>query len=833
MSDTILAGKFTVNYFEENRQKSLRFSGTFSDKDDTQIQIDIYDATEDLMNQGHTGNKPVIFKAVTPGEFQIGKIEAGDNDPWFIDQRSVEHIIGDNANFTGCALKSVGWTRVTTSNTGIVIVPMSASTLDDTDIGKTVTETAGSATGTLLDWFDDGTLFYAWVRPSSFAAGDDWDFGSGALTVTAGNSGTISAVSHTGEMVWTNIFTSGALVSKTHIYAIQNGIKMERYNDTGAAIAEDWWTDGSFDRAFPIKDWQTAAFPTIDEGYITVHANQYTTNHFPLIVRANTTSGGNISAGLTSGNDITNNTGYASVTTTAVGVDDFTVGDEIIVAATDTRAIITQIDGSSPTYTFHYYLIGDPLVDFTTGIQTIAGVSPSTGSATKDGIAVALQGPALTTWFDGNAIPTLTYANAQVDIDDDAVDEEYAATLDLLSCLLAEMTEWTKYIARRGSTFQMDGVDGEQWVGFSLAIFYATITGTVGEGSVVTGATSGATGTVVSNPGGTSNVAILRDVRGTFVDAEDIYLTDTVHEFASAGLTVAVIVPQASNSIGTLAGTTFFFQRGYVPVNYVAAEENLFSVIDNNGVTKVRPTTVTLNMVNLLQYDWALWYRLLSAGGDLDKVEYGASGGEAISATAITVTGAITADTVGKSTGGRIVLYDFSTDIEYTIRYASWVTSTFTLMGATQAAIVSLDSTADENHLTESGHFASGFEVGDLVYNVTTGGISYISDVVSANEIAVSPALAGLAATDNIQFNVIPVAVLSADFVYVPFMVRFRETGGTEGASMVYVAPVESLAKLRNTSTAAIKNQGIAAAITISGDAEANLARIPDTVYGA
>ena len=110
------------------------------------------------------------------------------------------------------------------------------------------------------------------------------------------------------------------------------------------------------------------------------------------------------------------------------------------------------------------------------------GVSPYTGQSDKTNAAPALQGPALTTWYDGNVIPTVVYANAQVDVDDDSVDEEYAIAVDVQQASLAQLAEFFKHIAMRGSVTQIDGIDGEQWIGLDYAIFYASISGTVPDG---------------------------------------------------------------------------------------------------------------------------------------------------------------------------------------------------------------------------------------------------------------------------------------------------------------------------------------------------------------
>jgi hypothetical protein len=830
MSDTILATDLTVFYLDESRRKQIRWTGGAL-KTDVQKMIDVYGATEDLFTVPTQQNDGLIFSAETPGEYTIGTIDAGELEPWFIDLETMEHIIGDFANFTGCALKTSGWKRTLpgdgTDNIGIVVVPVAtAGAIVKGDIGELISHADGDS-GTLLDVvITGGALDYLFIRPDTNLLADDWNSASGTIT-EAGTSHTATqdSAAVTGEMIWGNVFSQGALVSDTHIYVLQDGVKITA-ND---ATAEDWWPDGHIDRAIPITDYTTTDFPLIDLGFLTVKANKYSSKYTNAVIRMNSTSGGNVSAGLSSGTDATNTTGYSSITV-AGGTGNFSVGDEITGDVSNARAIITQIDNPGATATYHYYLVGDPLIDFN-GSEAITN-EDDTGAATSSG-AVTPQGPSLTTWFDGSALPTYAFANTQVDIDDNGTPEEYGITIDLLSCSLAQMHEYNKYTHRRGSTLDQDGIEGEQWIGIDYAINYATITGVVGEGSLVTGQTSGATGIVVSNPAGAANTALLRNSRGTFVDGEDISLTPASHEFDAAGLTVEVIVPVAEASFGTLAGTSFFFSRGVVPVNYKVAEENLFSVIDATGVTNARPTSITMEIFNLLQFDYASVFRLQGASLPIEKDEYSATGGETTAGTTLTVDGTVAADVPGKTLGGHLVLQDVSdSNQEYVLRYASYVAATGVVTLAS-TAIVSADA-ATETTIQETGAFATSL-VGDLVFNNGNGhdGVSYISQVVDDDNVVIDPPIASQVATDKIDLNSIPIALVdTADNVYFFLTFEFKEADGTASASMQYVADIFSRVVVRNTGAAAIKIKGYTADVTIgTGGGVASATRIENTVY--
>jgi len=831
MSDTILTGDFTVYYLDENRRKQIRWTGTTA-KSDVEKMIDVYDASEDLMTQPTQQNKGLIFSAETPGEYTIGKIDAGDPEPWFIDLKTMEHIVGDYAAFTGCALKTSGWKRVQDSNVGVIVMPVtSGHDIDSADIGDTITDTTNSDTGTLLDVvITGGANDYLFIRPTSFAAANNWDSTGGTIDMTGNaHTATSSGASITGEMVWGNVYSQGALVNDTHVFLFQDGSRVTSSDETD----QDFWVDGHIDRNLPITDFTTDNFPVIDDGYLLVKANQYGSKHTYANIRMNSISGGNVSAGLSSGADINNTTGYKSVTFDGTNyVAGWTVGDEMTGDTSNARGIITQIDSAGASQTVHYFLVGDPLTDFDSGGENVSN-DDDTGTGATTVAAPAAQGPDLTTWFDGNTKPTYAFTAAQADIDDDGTaDEEYAVAITMGASSLAQMHEYNKFTAMRSSILDYDGLDGQEWIGLDYAINYASITGTVAEGAVVTGATSGAIGTVVSNPGGTTNTALLRNTRGTFIDGERIYENDGTDEFDAASLTVEVIVPVAESSFGTLAGTTFFGSRGVLLIGYKGTEENNFSLIDAKGTPRARPTSITMEVLNAKQYDWVSCWRLTGSGGVIDKDEYSATGGEIIGDITVTVDSTINKDVPGKDAGGSIVIQDVTDDKEYVVRYDSFVGSTgvVTLANIDIAAATGGSTTT----VSETGAFVNA-KVGDLVYNHDLTEVTYVSQVNSDDLITVYPAFSGDPTGDHIELNCSPIAIDTADKVYFAVIFEFQEADGSSEASMQYnAADIFTRVVVRNTSAAATKIKGFTSDVTIgTGGGNASVTRIENTVYGS
>lgn len=829
MSDTILGGKLTVYYLDDSRRKQLRWTGTVA-KDDVQKMIDVYDATEDLMTIPTQQDDGLIFSAETPGEYTIGLIDAGENEPWFVDLKTMEHIIGDFANFTGCALKTSGWTRDLpgdgTGAIGIVVVPVTNIDIAVSDIGDTLSHADGDS-GVLLDVvLTGGATDYLFIRPDTNALADDFNTGSGLITMdTSANTATQSAVAHTGEMIWGNPFTSGAILSDTHIYMYQDGEIVTISDDTD----NDWWVDGHIDRAVPITDFTVDAFPVIDNGYLTVKANQYGSKFTYSIIRMNTTTGGNVAAGLSSGDQITNTTGYRSITLSGAS-GNWTVGDEIVGVTSGARAILTQIDSPGATPTLHYYLIGDPITDFSSA-ETVNNDDDS-GTGTENGTGPVAKGPSLASWFDGSLLPTMAFASNQIDIDDDATAEEWGITIDLNQASLAQMHEYNKFAHMRGSVLDQDGLDGQEWIGLDYAFNYSAFTATIAEGDLATGQTSGATAIVVSFPGGTNDWMLLRNSRGTFTADEIINFTSGGNMSAAQVLAVEVIVPVAESSFGTLAGTTYFGSRGVVLIDYKTGEANNFSLIDASGTPRARPTSISMTILNLLQYDYASCFRLDVEGGVVEKDEYSATGGEVIGDPTITVDGAIAADVPGKTLGGTLAIRDESdNNKEYVVRFSSYVAATGVVTLAN--SVWTAEAGTDENTINDVGAFANT-KVGDLVYNNDLTAVAYVVAVTNDDSIEIYPPLTGQDLGDTGEINCAPIAIDTLDDVYFMIIFEFKEADGSAGASMQYIADIYGQVRVRNISTAAVKIKGFTAAVTIgTGGGTSSATRIENTVYGS
>lgn len=816
MADTILGGNFTVAYLDESRQKRISWSG--ANDNDTNTLNEVYSALMDLFDEPTQSDDGIPMSAQTPTEYTIGLIDAGDsNDPWYITYDAMEHI-------TGGALRTASWTRATGSNTGIVVVPVTSNTLvDPTDIGATMTN--ASDTGTLLEIIDNGTNVWLVIRPTDNTATHDWDTGSGTISSSgSANTATQSAAALSGEQIWANFFSLGTIEGDTHIFAYAGAAATDgdRARVTSVnSTTEDWWGDGQVDVVIPIRDWTTDTNPIIDAGFVTWKAHKYSTEYSFFEASASTTSGGRNPVPLSTKNDLNNNTGFRTVTL-GTSANNWNAGDEVLGATSGARAIITSTSGANPTITLDYYLLaqqpsttdhfGGALTDFN-GSEAINN-QDDTGTSASSG-ATAAAGPSVASWFTNTTLPTITFGNYQADIDNDSANEQYGVLINCQSNPLTEVYEWLKYITRYGATGtgDTDGIAGELYKGGEVYLYYGTktVTGTISEGSDVTQETSGATGVVVSHDL-TSNIILLRDIRGTFAtgSATDHTLTDndtggTVEFETGDGAVAETFAPNPVSPFGTFAGGTFFGARGVAITGWVAADENSFQLTPIEGGTKARPQAFQITVTNLVgtaatdaTADLVAVYELTSAAGPINKTQYSSNGAAAAGGTTQTVDTSITADTPAT---GKIVIRDNSdNNANYYIRYASFSGTAFTLDNTSSGTCNDTGSTTTATNLNDSTATfqTDGVQRGDIVYSSTNAASAYVETVNSETVLTLGgTGISGLSTGDAYAINVMPIDDDTLDDVYVVPLHTYP-TGSTASVSIQYVDTYYYRAVVRN-----------------------------------
>ena len=288
-----------------------------------------------------------------------------------------------------------------------------------------------------------------------------------------------------------------------------------------------------------------------------------------------------------------------------------------------------------------------------------------------------------------------------------------------------------------------------------------------------------------------------------------------------------------------MAGVNFFGSRGVVLTDYKSGEENLFSLIDVTGAPTARPTSISMSILNLLEFDYASCFRLTASGGIVEKDEYSATGGEAIADNTLTVDGTIAADVPGKTLGGTVVIQDVSDNgQEYVLRYSSYAAATGVVTLANKTSTMNGASTTTTIVHDTGATFTTEAKVGDLLYNTQGGGAgrgyAYVKSVDSDTQLTLDRAITGQVQNDAYELNCIPVSVDTADNVYFMIIFEFKEADGSASASMQYIADIYSRVRVRNTSDATIKIKGYTTDATIgTGGGTASATRIENTVYGS
>jgi hypothetical protein len=798
---TILNGDVDVYYLSNNRAKLLDWGGTTG----TYTMNELYSAMATLLDESTTIDDGSAFFADTPVEYTTGKIDAGDNDPWYVSFRLMEHI-------TGGSLRTSGWTHVQDTNIGIVIVPGTNVNIDaDLDVGQDVTGGTDGA-GTILELIEGSKGDFLVIRPDDATAAKE--FTANGQTLTSGR-GAFTFTQHatedqnTGEMIWANIYSIGTIDPNVHMYVYQGARATTDASSRVFSINSstlDYWGNGHIDICVPIMDWARLAsagvWNIIDAGYLRVFARKGGDLFASFEVSNSITSGGRNPVPMQTSLDL--DAGFTSETGRGHGTKKISfsgavaggsfVNGEIISGGTSLGRGI--IDVTNSTLSSGGELVYWPIATAADGglLKALQSGETVTGeggaNVTTDGVP-ADDGAADTAWFSQAVRPTITFANTQVDVDNDTVVENYGITIDCKDNLLTEVYQWMKYICQygQGDTDEIEAAEdqifGEEYEGATAYFGYSGITGTIAEGESVTQQTTLATGVIISHDAATNDIVLLRSTRGTFnnsntIDADDDADTFTPDEAGNFAATVAA-------PLGTFAGGTYFGARGVVLTNVNSADENSYILTDIEGNSRQRPVSITITVTNvygtavtLATADLVAVYALTGAGGDIDKDTMACDGGETVGTLTLDV------DTipVWVPASGRVILVDIDAAKEYVIGYSSYAANQFVLSGA---LLSNLTTGTDANTLVSTTAELDNLKRGDIIVNDTRGAVQYVTDVqAGSNTVNCSPDISGQVSTDTIYVNSIPDITVSASDKAYAAVIHEYPTGVSASASIVY-----------------------------------------------
>jgi len=552
---------------------------------------ELYSAIQDQIDE------PSFMPSKNPMSAETPELYTMRNG-WFIDARSTEWL-------EGSAIQTNGW-----ANNVICAISFNATVMFvAADIGRTITGTTSGDTGTILGFDDRYTLNdqgVVYIRPDLPA--DTFQSASEAYTVGGGSSGAGSfdtqldsgGVARTGENLIANPFTLGAAVIHTEFYIYQDSARVVSREVNPAERLQWWDTDttveeGHIDILLTIQE----AGVLIDSGLINVYARRPTSlyDHF----QSNQSGGTRTPVPIAQGNDNLNDAvgNREMVLTAPTTSGNWNVGDRIEDDTDDTiRGVITAVAGSNPSIELQYYLIGDPLNDFTAGTGAFSNLD-DTGASTA---AVA---PTNVNGGVAGGI-TVTFGQTSVDINNGAGARPYSITVDCNSQPLIDVYQRLKYLTRRGETATLNNEPGEAYKGNAIRVDYDTQAGGAWtEGNLVYGQTGGAIARIIADDDqGATGTLMLSSIKGTFGDTEQIgdapsAPTVTADLTAATQTAIAGLTPKPA-PFGTFAGGNFFGAIGVVLTNVAGGEATNYQLIDNLEVTQVPPSVISIAVTSIL-----------------------------------------------------------------------------------------------------------------------------------------------------------------------------------------------------------------------------------------
>jgi hypothetical protein len=197
----------------------------------------LYSWLQDTFDELAQMDDPVPMSAQTPTDYSL-------INGWFMDNASTKFL-------SGGAIQTIGYTDEIQE----IFFATDAGAVAG-DIGKRVTDDSVEV-GTLIHYSTDGLEWY--VRKD--AAGT---IASGSVVAVVGGTGagTTNADGITGEELWANAYTIGAIEAGSNVYVVQDGVKLTQ-----------WWAanSGHIDALFRVKHLGTE----VNDGKITCFIREW------------------------------------------------------------------------------------------------------------------------------------------------------------------------------------------------------------------------------------------------------------------------------------------------------------------------------------------------------------------------------------------------------------------------------------------------------------------------------------------------------------------------------------------------------------------------------
>lgn len=637
------------------------------------------------------------------------------------------------------------------------------------DIGRQVTESGSSDTGTLLDFeqLPDGQ-WVAWIRPDDPAT-DVFDSTSGTISVT-GDGGTgsnnVTVAATTGDTLWSNIEVIGGVATNSEVYIVQDRIKLTQFWTTDPGVSL-----GIIDVLIRVQETDTL----IDNGELEVRSQRYTAlyDFFTLDV----SGGGRSSLPLATANDINNNTGYRSANYDGGTGSAMQVGD-LLTNTTVSGAfyVVTRENDGGATGDFGYYPVGN-LTDFSDNDTFTSSNRNGTimGSPTFE-----TDGPTDPGAGEGGTV-TITLGTTTFDQDGDGTAEPYSVDIDAQGNVpAAKVYERIKYVCRRGGgAADLFGagvnVDGERYRGMELQAQYDSPSGTFGEGEDVDVLATGYTARSMAVNTTDTYVTIMDQVSIDLAD-NDILRDEGLDTVTIMG-TPVVVAPVKASPFGTFTGTQIFGARGILFSNPASGEAQNYILTDDNGVLRTPPNLQSVTVTGLEVGDVVFVADDTGTAGVIDKDRFGGMTVQGAQATTVTIAGSIDTDV---PSAGFVRVVDDSAQTEDRYRYSSRTSTVFTLVQTSGTADAGGNATT---LIDAAGNFVvNNVQPGDYAQNITDGTDPVlVVSVDSATQLTTETLTGGVsndwATGDDYRIGQTISAYTTSDRVYAPIIDRAAVAG--------------------------------------------------------
>ncbi|GIU69076.1 MAG: hypothetical protein KatS3mg002_0312 [Candidatus Woesearchaeota archaeon] len=389
----------------------------------------MYSALQDLFDELSQMDDPVPMSAQTPTEYTL-------INGWFMDEPSFQYIEGG-------AIKTSGW-DASTYDDGIRVLTFAGTPSQAPTKGDTIAYVGGSPadTGTVL-YYNAATL-QCFVRMSTTA--HTFSNTTTNIEVATVDTGvTLASPSVTGEQLWANIYSLGSIAAEEYTLNGAHSI------GAGSVVVNE-----TIDDQTPSSGW----IYLVDDGGIIERAYEYSSwsgSTFTLV--------GTLNENYSGGNAV-KEYGEVYVVQNGQKINGWWPYGHIDVLIRVTDWDGTEIDNAKVTCFLRRFghLYDHFEIDLSSGGRNAVPLATTNDLNNQSTEAVVAN--------YGNGVTyniSITFGSVSKDLNNGNGSRPYDVVIDCDQAPLSKVYEYLKYVTRNGSTVNLNGVNGEQYISANSA----------------------------------------------------------------------------------------------------------------------------------------------------------------------------------------------------------------------------------------------------------------------------------------------------------------------------------------------------------------------------